>query len=525
MIYQFDEFELDLPRSELRAGGESRSIEPQVFALLALLVEHRERLVSKEEIVEKVWDGRIVSEAAISSRIKSARKALGDDGRSQRFIRTLHGRGFRFVGDVRVTAAESRNARIHDHLDEATDRTPATRRDRDARPTIAVLPFRIVGLADGQEHFAHAIPHELIEELSRLRWLLVTARASSFRLGAGEPDPREVGWLLGVHYLLFGTIETDGARLTVAVELVDTRTGGLLWADRQSAPIADVHAIRAEIRSRVLAALEIQIPLHEANQARLTVTEDLDAWSAYHLGLQHAFRFNHADNVVAERYFDQAVALDPGFARAHAGLSFVHFQSAFLRYTRDLDGARRRARDCAAEGLALDPIDPFVNFTMGRSFWLHGDLESSLPWLDRAVAVCPNYAQGLYARGWTESLTGDALVGRGHVDLAMRLSPLDPLLYAMTATRAFTHIALQEDQEAAQWADRAARSPGAHVLIAMIAVAAHSLAGDAVRASGWADFVRERDAGLSLREFFAAFPMRAEETKRRIAEGLARHGF
>lgn len=535
MLYRFDRFELDLARFELRAGEERIAVEPQVFALLALLVENRERMVSKDELVEKVWDGRIVSESAISSRIKSARQALGDDGRAQRFIRTIHGRGFRFAGEVEVArsgagviAAGLAGGDAEADLEtKGTGRAADSTSDphQDSRPSIAVLPFRMLGDAASHQAIAQALPHELIAELSRLRWLLVTARASSFRVGSGERDPREVGRLLDVRYLLSGTLEIAGPRLVVTLELADTRDGGVVWADRIATSIEEIHAVRADICARVLTALEIQIPLHESARARLSVSEDLDAWSAYHLGLQHMFRFNRADNGEAEALFRRAVALDPGFARAHAGLSFVHFQTAFLRQAEDLAGARRLAREFAERGLELDPIDPFVNFTMGRSYWLEGDLEGSLPWLDRAIAVCPSYAQGIYARGWTESLAGDALAGRGHVDLAMRLSPLDPLHYAMSGTRAFTHLALHEDREAADWADRAACSPGAHVLIAMIAVASHALAGNDARAAWWADRVRLRSRDLTRADFFTSFPMRSSSTKKRVSQALARLGF
>ena len=137
-----------------------------------------------------------------------------------------------------------------------------------------------------------------------------------------------------------------------------------------------MHQVREDIRLKILAALEIQIPLHEAALARLTVTENLDAWSSYHLGLQHMYRFNRKDNAAATALFQQAVTQDPNFARAHAGLSFVHFQTAFMHHSNDLAGEIALARRFAVRGLELDPIDPFVNFTMGRTFWLEGDLES-----------------------------------------------------------------------------------------------------------------------------------------------------
>jgi tetratricopeptide (TPR) repeat protein len=196
-----------------------------------------------------------------------------------------------------------------------------------------------------------------------------------------------------------------------------------------------------------------------------------------------------------------------------------------MRQTDDVAGEIALARSCAQRGLDLDPLDPFVNFTMGRSFWLEGDLERGLAWLERATSLSPNYAQGIYARAWTESLGGSALEGRGHADLAMRLSPLDPLYYGMLGTRAFTHMALGEDAEAAAWAERAARSPGAHVLIAMIAAAAHELNGDPARAARWAANVRERNPQMGREDFFRAFPMKPEPMRSRVAAALEKLGF
>ncbi len=518
MTYRFGGFELDPARVELRAGGKPCPIEPQVFALLAFLVENRERLVSRDELFEKVWDGRVVSDSALDSRVKSARKALGDDGKTQRFIRTIHGQGFRFVAEVHEATTVSL-------LEGTQPLAPAMALDSSSRPSIAVLRFRPVGHADAAATIADALPHDLITELARLRWLFVTARGSSFRLQAADPDIAEVGRLLAVRYVLAGTLEVSDHQLAVTARLCDTRDGGVVWAERYTGSIDDVHAVRAEIRSKILTALEIQIPLHEAAQARLTVTDNLDAWSAYHLGLQHMYRFNRGDNTQAATLFGRAVAQDPDFARAHAGLSFVHFQNAFMRQTDDIRGEIALARECAQRGLDLDPLDPFVNFTMGRSFWLEGDLDSGLAWLERATALSPNYAQGIYARGWTEALAGSGREGREHVDLAMRLSPLDPLYYAMLGTRAFTHLGGDEDAEAANWAERAARSPGAHVLIAMIAAAAQALAGNESRARAWAANVRERNPQLSREDFFRAFPMKPEAMRSRVSAALERLGF
>ena len=196
-----------------------------------------------------------------------------------------------------------------------------------------------------------------------------------------------------------------------------------------------------------------------------------------------------------------------------------------MHYTDDVAGSIDLARGSASRGLELDPLDPFVNFTMGRTYWLDGDLETSLGWLERSTELSPSFAQGIYARAWTEAMAGRPGEGKQHVDLAMRLSPLDPLHYAMVATRGFTHMMTGENAEAARWAERGAHSPGAHVLIAMVAAVAHALNGDAARAAFWAGNVRERSPALTRKEFFRAFPIKSEPTRARVERALGELGF
>ncbi|HEX6866120.1 MAG TPA: winged helix-turn-helix domain-containing protein, partial [Caulobacteraceae bacterium] len=426
MIYRFGDYSLDARRHELRRGGETVPIEPQVMALLRLLIDNRDRLVTRDEIIESVWNGRIVSEAAISSRIKSARQAIGDDGAAQRLIRTMPKLGFRFVGEVEAPVEP--RAAVAEAPDEAHE--PA------ARPSIAVLPFETLGAAGPLAGLGEALPHDLIAALSRLRWLFVIARGSSFQFRGERARAETVRAALNVDYLLSGTVETAGARMIVTVELCDTRTGGVVWGERFSGPLESVHEVREQILEAVIGALELQITLNEATRARLAAPANLDAWSAYHLGLHQMYRFSPDGTARAQALFEQAIAREPTFARAHAALSFTHFENAFLSFADDAGQAADQARRFAEQGLDHDPLDPFCNLVMGRVYWLGGDLEASLPWLDRAVRLNPNYAQGKYSRAWAESLMGQADTARADVDGALRLSPVDPLAYGMLGVRA-----------------------------------------------------------------------------------------
>ncbi len=516
MIYQFDQFELDQGKGELRSGGVAIHLEPQVYALLALLIQSRDRLVSKDEIIDKVWGGRFISESAVSSRVKSLRHSLGDDGTEQRIVKTIHARGFRFVAQVKMIGAKATASG-----EISANALPTN----NGKPSIAILPFSVLGDPGPFSAIGHALPHELIAELSRMRWLSIIARGSSFQFRPGIKNAETVCDVLTVRYCLSGAIEFSGHRLSVTVELTDSACSRVIWADHFSGRVDDIHNIRDLIRRRVVTALEMAIPLYEAETARLKVAENLDAWSAYHLGLQHMYRFNRQDNAKAESYFQTAVTQDPAFARAYAGLSFVHFQTAFLGHTDDVVGETILARQFAEKAMHHDPHDPFVNFAMGRTNWLEGDLNSSLGWLERSTHISPNYAQGMYARAWTEALSGDGARSRENVDAAMRLSPLDPLYYAMLATRSLTHMGDGDHLEAAIWADKAARSPGAHVLIAMIAFVTHAQAGLDEGARNWAADIRSRNGALTHHDFFRSLPIKSDDVRGRAAAAFKSYGF
>jgi TolB-like protein/Flp pilus assembly protein TadD len=482
-----------------------------------MLIEFRHRLVSRDELVERVWGGRIVSEAAIASRIKSARQALGDDGAAQRFIRTVPKLGLRFVAEVRTPAVATAPAAPQDEAAEAD----AARPPRD-RPSIAVLPFAPLSAGPASAQMADAIPHDLIAELSRLRWLFVIARGSSFQLRGEAATIEAVRKALGVRYCLSGTVEVAARTLAVTVELCDCGDGGIVWSERFSGAPDAVHDMRERIVQAVISALDLQIPLHEARRARLSSPENLDAWSAFHLGMQHMYRFSRDGLARAVPLFEQAITLEPAFARAHAGLSFAHFERAFLSFADAPDVAAAQARLCAEASLDQDPLDPFCNLMMGRAFWLTGALEASLPWLDRAIQLNPNYAQAKYSRAWVETLLGEGAEGRVNVNTALQLSPLDPLAYGMLGVRAFSHIVLEERADAARWGERAARAPGAHALIEMIAAVAHGLNGDEARAGLWAASARQRQPGLAPSDFFKAFPFRDGAVRESISETLRR---
>lgn len=511
MIYRFDDFVLDTDRAELRsAEGRVVPLERQVFQLLSLLAENGDVLTTRDEIIDRIWGGRAISEAAVDSRISAARAAIGDDGKRQARIRTVRGQGLRFVAPVRTQPL-------------AKDPPPALTREG-GRPSIAVLPFRTLGTDAEMALLGEALPYELILHLSRLHWLTVIARGSTFRFRDGQ-SASQVGAALDARYVLSGSIEQARGASAISAILEDARSGHIVWAERFPLGKEEPFEVKGRIARAIVTELDSQIPMHEAMEAQGVGTEHLDAWSNYHLGLMHAYRFTAQDNAVATRHFRQALALDPHFARAHAGLSFARFQNAFTYYGDDRQAAMVEARASAERAIELDPRDPFANFNLGRCHWLDHDLDAGRTHLERAVALNPNYAQGLYSLAFTNAVSGRPTEALGDIEQSLRLSPLDPLLYGMLGTGALSHLQDGDTAEAARWGDRAARAPAAHFLIGMIAVATNEIHGDAAKAASWAAHVKDRRPTATREQFLRSFPFQNVPARERIEAALGKHGF
>ncbi len=350
MRYRFDGFELDTQRFVLRTGDREIHVEPLVFDLLCFLVEHAGEVVTREAIIEQVWEGRIVSDATVSSCIKSVRKALGDDGAQQRHLRTIRARGFQFTASVeRLPAAAAATTAAAVRQELACAAAAETAAKIPSPPRIAVLPLFPLPQDPELGLLGDALAQEVILELSRLHWLAVIARGSTFKFRGQEIDLAQAGQILGATYILTGTIMRHARSCVVAVELCRAADSDVVWAERFTTPTAELMHMRSVLAGKIVASLEPRVQHSEAVQAAHVPTEELDAWAAYHRGIMHMYRFNQHDNALAAQLFARAVSVDPGFARGHAGLSFTHFQNAFLGFSADVEGEVQRAHAQAIE--------------------------------------------------------------------------------------------------------------------------------------------------------------------------------
>jgi TolB-like protein len=508
MHHVFGPYALYPDRAELAGPEGLIRLEPKAFAVLRLLVENHDRVVSREEMIEVIWGGRFVSDAAVSTALKFARTAVGDDGDRQAMIRTLHGLGHRFVASVDRRVDATTAVQVVEPVAEQTDR----------RPTIAVLPFArnagdAVQVGDG-------LADEIIASLARLRWLRVIARESTFRFRQDGLDLVGLRRVLGAGYVLNGQVEQVAGRLYVTVTLIETQGGSVVWADRISPGLDDLHMARQEITAAVIGALDLQISQAEAATARTKSTEMLDAWGTYHLGMSHVLRFNAHDNAIAEGLFERAIRLDPNFATAFAGRAFALQQEASQAFKKDTAPAIAEMRRMAERAVELDPFDPFANMVMGRVHHIGGRSDDGLFWYQRAIEVSPNFAKGHYARGHIDMLAGRTDEARAAVDTSMHLSPMDPLLGLMLTFKALSYFVDGKLDLARDWSQKAVRCNQVHYLILTTAAALNHIAGDTVEATRWATHLRVLRPDATVAPYFLSLKFANADTSALVRRSL-----
>lgn len=537
MLLLFAGYSLDIARRELRRGSDVIAVEPQVFDLLTYLIRSRDRVVSKDDLIKGVWGGRIISESTLTSRINAARKAIGDNGNEQRMIRTFARKGFRFIADVEESPARANPSLVSATVIEPTSRAanvtssvrPELIGDRVTlqvttvqRASIAIMPFESQSDDTGARGgLAHALAHDVITRLAKLRSLLVIAQGSVFALQELGLSAEMAAQRLNVTYFARGLVRRLAERLSVSVELTEANSGRIVWADVYDRTIDDAFLILDEIGNSIVSSIANEIEACERNRALLKPPNSLDAWEAHHRGLWHMYRFNKADNDLAQHFFAQSVALDPTFSRAYAGLSFTHWQNAFQGWA-DRKIELDRAYAAAGESLMVDDRDPAGHWAMGRALWLRGLRDQSLSELNLSVDLSPNFAPAHYSLAFVHSQAGDPVTAITSADHSRRLSPFDPMLFAIFASRAMALVRLGRMEEAADYAVKGASRPNAHAQILAIAAYSLALAGRVDEARAYLAQIRESLPTYGVGDFLTAMRMdqHGQELFRQAAKQL-----
>lgn len=407
------------------------------------------------------------------------------------------------TGSVVVVPADTSRIVSVESVSTPVDPVPtlATR-----RASLAVMPFtdrtRGVAVRGG---LGDGLAHDIITRLAKLRSMFVIAQGTVFALDERRIGAEDAGRRLNVDYVAGGSLRHEpGDRVSVTVQLTETRSARVLWAEVFAGKQGDAFGWLDEIGDRIVAAVASQIEVAERNRAILKAPNSLDAWEAHHRGLWHMMRFNRADNEQARHFFETAVRLDPGFARPYAGLSFTHFQDAFLGWAARDDAAETAYR-VASQGLMADDLDPAAHWALGRAQWLRGRLSESLAELDTSVDLSPNFAHGHYTLAFVHAQSGDPEAAIRESDHSRALSPFDPMLFAMMGSRAIALMRLGQHDEAADWALKAAARPNAHVHIQGIALHCLTLAGRTDEARQIAAAIQRVQPGYGVEDLLSAF--------------------
>ena len=452
LLYRFEDYVLDTNRRELRRGDGHVAVEPQVFDLLETLIRHRDRVVSRDDLLAAVWQGQIVSEATLSSRVNSARAAIGDTGQKQRLIKTITRRGMRFVGTVLEEPDPLPRPAV-----EAVPENVKPRMADPEGPSIAVLPFTNMSGDPEQNYFADGMAEDIITALSRCSGLLVIARNSSFTYKGNAVDIRHVGRELGVGYVLEGSVRRSGERMRISGQLIDAISGTHLWADRFDGDLSDVFELQDRITESVVAAIEPTLQFAEIERHRRNRPNKLDAYDLLlrASGLQHEFTVE--STAAALDRLDQALAIDPTYAPAMAAAAYCHAQRHFQGWAPPDDTYRAKSIGLAWRAVELAPNDAQVLWMAAFAVWnmAQEERDAARELFNRSLTINPNSFMALALGGWIETMRGNQSTGRGMIERARRLSPRDPRGWFMSGAMAIAAIIDENYPEALIWAEKA----------------------------------------------------------------------
>ena len=516
--FLFENYCLDADRRELACGSELIAIGPKVFDLLLYLVQNREQVVTRDDLLQAVWHGRIVSESTLTSHVNAVRKAIGDTGKQQRLIRTVARKGHRFVGPVREELAPGRTAAAEPDI--AGEKSGAMLALPDS-PSIAVLPFRNLSGDAGQDYFADGVVEDIITALSRIGWLFVIARNSSFAYKGRTVDEKQVGRELGVRYVVEGSVRQYESRVRITGQLVDATTGTHLWAERFEGTLDDIFELQDQIATSIVGAIASQLERAEIQRARRKPTGNLSAYDHYLRAMPYVHRGTREAIDEALPLFHKSIALDPEFASAHAMAAWCHCWRKINGWMTDqprefADGIR-----LARLAVELGKDDAVALTRAGHTLaHLAGDVDGAIALLDKALVLNPNLAAAWFLGGFLRAERGDPEAAIVFFARAMRFSPLDPEMFRMQAGMAMAHLFAGRFNLALSWAEQSFRQLPSFTFVMVVIAACLALAGRMEQARDAADHLRKLDPAFRISKLDGWIPIRRPEHRASLANGL-----
>jgi adenylate cyclase len=413
MILKFDNHVLDIERRELHRGVAPVALEPQVFDLLVYLISHRDRVVSKDDLIGGVWGGRIVSDSALTTRLNAARRAVNDSGAAQRVIRTVARKGLRFIAEVE-----------EDLSLEAAPAAPEPSLLLSDKPSIAVLRFVNMSGEPEQEYFTDGVVEEITTAISRIRWLFVIARNSSFASRAHSVDVKQVGRELGARYVLEGSVRKVGDRVRITVQLIDAANGTHLWADRFDGSLENVFELQDDVAASIAGVIEPALLAAEVARSAGKPTIDLGAHD-YYVRAFAAFRPMTREAILeALGLLEQTIAIDRHHGPALALAAACQMQFVNYGWAKDPKVPRRKAIDLARRALHVTCDDPSTIASAAMILAVFGeDIGAMTSLADHALTLNPSSARGWYHTGFLRLMAGNPDGAIEVAERSLRLSP------------------------------------------------------------------------------------------------------
>ena len=495
MLYLFENYAFDTDRRELHRGADVVAIAPKVFDLLDYLIRNRERVVSKEDLINAIWNGRSVSDAALTTRLNAARSAIGDSGQEQRLIKTLPRKGFRFVGPIQQAQGPT-GAPV---ADDGRIEYPRPVLALPDKPSIAVLPFQNLSDDPEQEYFADGMVEDIITGLSRSKLLFVISRNSSFTYKGNAVDTKRVSRELGVRYVLEGSVRKAGNRIRVTGQLIDAPTGAHIWADRFDSDLEDIFALQDRLTSSAIGAISPQLEQAEIERARRKPTESLQAYDYYLHSKFSTYQWTREGNGEALRMANLAISLDREFAVAYAHAANLFGQKKGFGWIEDAAKERAESRQLAERAVQLDQDDPLVLAHAAHVYsYVLEEPETGSALAARAVALDSNLVLARIWAGWAQLYLGNHDAAIEQFSAAIGLSPIDPHLFVPQTGMAFAHFFAGRYEEGLSRATSAIQRqpnfPGAQRIL----MSSLAMAGRIAEARRACDAVLQTDPALRI---------------------------
>ena len=510
MLYLFEHFTLDDKRRELHGRGVI-PVEPQVFDLLVFLIKNRDQVVSKDDLIASVWGGRVVSDSTLDSRINAARKALGDSGHDQKFIRTFARKGVRFIGEV----TESRGG--------TSD--PAVITTSDDRPKFAVLPFQNLSDDPAQEYFADGLSEDLITALGSWCRFPVICRHSSFIYKGRSIDVIEAGRELGARYMLDGSVRKSSNHVRITARLTDATTGLQLWSDRYDREMHDVFAVQDEITAQIAAAVEPELQLQEQRRAAANKKTNPAAYDLVQRGNWHHEKFTPADAAEAQRLFASAIDVDAHYAPAYSSMASTKFWCAQLGWTSDAEATLQDALHFAQKAIAIDDKDAKPHFHMAQALlWLRRH-DGAIAEARRAIVLNPSLVQAYAVLGYALDCIGEFEEALQTVTYSLRLRPYDQTLVRCIPALSIAHYQLGEYGAAQEVAQRAVGMNANYWMGNQMLAASLGQLGRRQEAAAAIAEIRRREPEISRAAYSGRFPFRERIYVERVEDGLIKAGW